>query len=101
VFLLVESYWQQNSMLHLKHFSRVSSSLATCTSSIFTRGKGKGVGKRFYSSEITDPRQLGLLPLFGRREIQDQIQKGLEEDGFCIIKNFAGEEIATKMRGEY
>lgn len=48
------------------------------------------------SSEFDD---IPLLPLFASEAVRDTIQQGLGKDGYCVINNFAGADVALKMRG--
>lgn len=48
------------------------------------------------SSEFDD---IPLLPLFASEGVRDTIQQGLGKDGYCVISNFAGANVALKMRG--
>ncbi|TMW56805.1 hypothetical protein Poli38472_006815 [Pythium oligandrum] len=55
--------------------------------------------QRSFSSDA-DYSDISVLPLFADDAVRDAIQNGLKNDGFCVLKGFAGDEVARLMREE-
>ncbi|DBA04531.1 TPA: hypothetical protein N0F65_011079 [Lagenidium giganteum] len=49
-------------------------------------------------SSVSD--EISVMPLFARASVRDAIQQGLGSEGFCVIKDFAGADVALRMREE-
>ncbi|KAH9126912.1 hypothetical protein LEN26_008426 [Aphanomyces euteiches] len=63
----------------------------------FLRSKGFSTPRAFSSSNLVE--EYGLLPLFPPATCE-ALRRGLEEDGFCILNNFASKDVAQAMRNE-
>lgn len=79
----------------LTSHAAAASRFSTNRSSSLLRG---AISARSFSSssEFDD---IPLLPLFSSEAVRNTIQQGLGKDGYCIIQNFAGADVALKMRG--
>lgn len=57
-----------------------------------------GGHRRGFSSE-SESDEITVMPLFASEAVRDAIQQGLGRDGYCVIKGFAGADVAQAMRG--
>lgn len=58
--------------------------------------RSRALGKRW----LSDGSDISVMPLFASESVRDQIQNGLQNDGYCIINGFAGADVALQMREE-
>lgn len=54
-------------------------------------------GRCFASA--TDPEEITVMPLFASETVRETIRQGLGRDGYCVLPNFAGADVAQAMRG--
>ncbi|TYZ58936.1 hypothetical protein PybrP1_010791 [[Pythium] brassicae (nom. inval.)] len=59
---------------------------------------GGGSGRCFASA--SDSEEITVMPLFASETVRETIRQGLGRDGYCVLQNFAGADVAQAMRAE-